>query len=100
MDAQWLMARAGRRSRSNAVDQQGMEIAISAFERINEEVDITWSARDQRAPMWTNSPPRAAVAALGLWVCRSLGCQRGTHRGRKIRLSIPLAAAYTDYFPT
>lgn len=41
MDAQWLMARAGWRSRSNAVDQEGMEIAISAFERINKEVDIT-----------------------------------------------------------
>jgi len=39
--SQWLMARAGWRSRSNAVDQQGMEIAISAFERINKEVDIT-----------------------------------------------------------
>jgi hypothetical protein len=41
MEAQWLMARAGWRSRSNAVDQEGMEIAISAFERINKEVDIT-----------------------------------------------------------
>jgi predicted amidohydrolase YtcJ len=41
MEAQWLMARAGWRSRSNAVDREGMEIAISAFERINKEVDIT-----------------------------------------------------------
>src|SRR5215468_329185 len=41
VEAQWLMARAGWRSRSNAVDQEGMEIAISAFERINKEVDIT-----------------------------------------------------------
>jgi hypothetical protein len=41
VEAQWLMARAGWRSRSNAVDQEGMEIAISAFDRINKEVDIT-----------------------------------------------------------
>jgi hypothetical protein len=41
VEAQWLMARAGWRSRSNAVDQAGMEIAISAFEKINKEVDIT-----------------------------------------------------------
>ena len=41
VEAQWLMARAGWRSRSNAVDQNGMEIAIAAFERINKEVDIT-----------------------------------------------------------
>ena len=34
VEAQWLMARAGWCSRSNAV-------AISAFERINKEVDIT-----------------------------------------------------------
>jgi len=41
VEAQWLMARAGWRSRSNAGDQEGMEIAISAFEKINKEVDIT-----------------------------------------------------------
>jgi predicted amidohydrolase YtcJ len=41
VEAQWLMARTGWRSRSNAVDQEGMEIAISAFEKINKEVDIT-----------------------------------------------------------
>jgi len=41
VEAQWLMARAGWRSRSERGGHEGMEIAISALREINKEVDIT-----------------------------------------------------------
>ena len=40
-EAQRIMARAGWRSRSNAVNLAGMETAITAFEQVNKEFDIT-----------------------------------------------------------
>jgi predicted amidohydrolase YtcJ len=40
-EAQRLMARAGWRSRSNPGNQAGVETAITAFEQINQEFDIT-----------------------------------------------------------